>query len=67
MCLTQIVLDHNLLRSVPNVVLCLPALAVLMASGNSITYLPEGVGQAQQLQALLLHSNQLMQVRWSAV
>eukprot|EP00882_Tetradesmus_deserticola_P023899 GHRQ01026068.1.p3 GENE.GHRQ01026068.1~~GHRQ01026068.1.p3 ORF type:complete len:113 (-),score=53.89 GHRQ01026068.1:605-943(-) len=61
--LTQLVLDHNLLRHLPPVVLLLPALAVLMASSNSITYLPEGLGQMQQLQALLLNSNQLMQVR----
>jgi Leucine-rich repeat (LRR) protein len=60
--LTQLVLDHNLLRHLPPVVLLLPALAVLMASSNSITYLPEGLGQMQQLQALLMHSNQLMQV-----
>jgi Leucine-rich repeat (LRR) protein len=65
--LTQLVLDHNLLRHLPPVVLALPALAVLMASSNSITYLPEGVGQMQQLQALLMHSNQLMQVRSGAL
>jgi Leucine-rich repeat (LRR) protein len=61
--LMQLVLDHNLLRHLPPVVLSLPALAVLMASSNSITYLPDGLGQMQQLQALLMHSNQLMQVR----
>lgn len=65
--LTQLVLDHNLLRHLPPVVLALPALAVLMASSNSITYLPDGLGQMQQLQALLMHSNQLMQVRLKAV
>lgn len=65
--ITMLVLDHNLLRHLPPVIMKLPKLQILMSSNNNITYLPEMVGTCVQLQALILHSNQLMQVRTRVV
>ncbi len=59
MAITRLVLDHNLLRKLPEVVLNLKSLAVLQATGNSITYLPDGLDRLQSLQALMVSENQV--------
>lgn len=56
---TRLVLDHNLLRKLPDVVLNLRYLAVLQAAGNSITHLPDGLDRLQPLQALMVSENQV--------
>lgn len=57
--ITRLVLDHNLLRKLPDVVLNLRYLAVLQAAGNSITHLPDGLDRLQPLQALMVSENQV--------
>jgi Leucine-rich repeat (LRR) protein len=59
--ITRLVLDHNLLRKLPDVVLNLRCLAVLQAAGNSITHLPDGLDRLQTLQALMVSENQVQQ------
>lgn len=59
MSLTRLLIDINLLRKLPDVVLKLPSLAVLQAAGNAITHLPEGLEHMRSLQGLILSTNQV--------
>lgn len=66
--LTRLVLDNNLLRKLPDVVLQLPSLAVLQAAGNTITHLPECLEQMRSLQGLILSTNQVCSaVAWEGM
>lgn len=57
--LTRLVVDSNLLRELPEVVLGLPSLVVLQASSNSITHLPDDLYRMESLQALMVSGNQV--------
>lgn len=48
------------MRTLPEVVLKLPSLAVLQASGNRVTHLPDALDQLKSLQALMVSENQVL-------